>query len=72
MDGKPPGKMSDYTRPECEYLRQVCNFTQEEEAVFNLRVRGWSIAHIGIELGMCDRTVARRIQKIKRKIYKVL
>ncbi len=72
MGDKPPGKLSEFTRPECEYFRRNCNFTDEELAVFDLRVRDKSIVQICFALGMSESTITRRIRSIKRKIYRVL
>lgn len=63
---------SEFTEPECELFRKVCNFTPEEEAVFNLRVKDHSRVEIADRLGMSVSTVDRRIRRIKRKIHKVL
>jgi DNA-binding NarL/FixJ family response regulator len=50
----------------------MCNFTEDERAVFDLRVKGKSIIEISMKLPMAERTVNRRIKDIKRKIHKVL
>lgn len=74
MKDKPPGgrnRLSEYTRPECDYFREHCNFTPEELAVFNLRTRDKSIVQVCFELGMSDSTVTRRIRSINRKIKKL-
>lgn len=63
---------TEFTEPECERFRRECNFTDEERAVFDLRVRAHSIIEIQSKLNMSEATVNRRIQNIKRKIYKVL
>ena len=63
---------NEFTEPECEWFRSVCNFTQDELAVFNLRVKDHSRIEIAIQLGMSESTVDRRIRGIKRKIHKVL
>lgn len=63
---------TEFTEPECEYFRKVCNFTPEELSVFNLRVKDNSIVQIQFALNMSESTVNRRIQNIKRKILKVL
>lgn len=60
------------TELECERFRRECNFSNEELAVFNLRVKAHSIIEIQNKLSMSEATVNRRIQSIKRKIYKVL
>ena len=63
---------TEFTESECERFRQECNFTNEELAVFDLRVKANSIIEIQQALNMSESTVNRRIRSIKRKIYKVL
>ena len=63
---------TEFTEPECERFRQECNFSDEERAVFDLRVKARSIIEIQSALNMSESTVNRRIRNIKRKIYKVL
>lgn len=62
----------EFTKPECDRFRELCNFTEDERKVFDLRVKGKSITEISLALCMADATVNRRIKAIKRKIYKVL
>lgn len=68
---------TEFTHPECERFRRECNFTDEELAVFNLRVKNQSIIQIMARLAeagmpMSESTVNRRIRSIKKKIYKVI
>lgn len=63
---------NEFTEPECEWFRRMCNFTPDELAVFNLRVKDCSRVEIAMKLGMSESTVDRRIRGIKRKIHKVL
>lgn len=63
---------TEFTEPECERFRKERNFTDEERAVFDLRVRGRSIVEIQCALNMSESTVNRRIRGIKKKIYKVV
>ena len=63
---------NEFTEPECEWFRNVCNFTPDELAVFNLRVKDNSRIQIAIQLKMSESTVDRRIRGIKKKIHKVL
>lgn len=63
---------TEFTEPECERFRRECNFSDEERAVFDLRVKSRSIIEIQHALNMSEATVNRRIRNIKRKIYKVL
>lgn len=67
----------EFTDPECKRFRQDCNFTDEELAVFNLRVKGLSVVEIEQRLKsgsfpMSESTINRRLKSIKRKIHKVL
>ena len=63
---------TEFTEPECERFRRDCNFTDEERAVFDLRVKASSIVEIQMALNMSESTVNRRIKNIKKKIYKVM
>lgn len=63
---------TEFTEPECERFRRECNFSDDERAVFDLRVKARSIIEIQGALNMSEATVNRRIRNIKRKIYKVM
>lgn len=63
---------NEFTEPECERFRRECNFTPEELAVFNLRVKDFSLVQIQDKLKMSESTVTRRIRNIKKKIVKVI
>lgn len=63
---------NEFTELECERFRRDCNFTPEELAVFNLRVKDNSLVQIADKLGMSLSTVDRRIKNIKKKIIKVI
>ena len=63
---------TEFTQPECEFFRQQCNFTDEERAIFDLRVKAHSLVEIQQRLHMSESTINRRIRNIKRKIYKVI
>ena len=63
---------TEFTESECERFRRECNFSDEERAVFDLRVKARSIIEIQEALNMSESTVNRRIRNIKRKILKVI
>ena len=65
-------KFTEFTSPEVESLRQECNFTDEERAVFDMRASARSIVEIGLTLHMSESTVYRKLNCIKRKILRVL
>lgn len=56
---------------ECQRYRRECNFTDEEQAVFDLSARGKSRVQISEALRISVPTVDRRIRSIKDKIRKV-
>lgn len=65
-------KICDFTRKECERLREECNFTPEELQVFDLRAGNAMIVATSRKTAMSERTVNRRVDSIKRKIFRVM
>lgn len=63
---------TEFTESECQRFRNECNFTPQELAVFNLRVKDHSLVQIQDKLNMSESTVTRRIRNIKKKIAKVI
>lgn len=61
----------DLTVPEAERLRALCNFTDEERAVFDLRIRDKSVVEISMALHLSVASIKRRLQSIRTKIAKV-
>ena len=64
-------KLSELTRPELDKILENANFTEDEARVFKLLSQGKSITEIAMKISMCDRTINRRISKIKQKISKL-
>lgn len=67
----------EFTEPECERFRRECNFSDEERAVFDLRVKDYTIIQIldklhDMNMDMSEATLNRRLKNIKKKIYKVI
>ena len=62
---------TDLTTPEADRLRALCNFTDEERQVFDLRIRGKSVVEISMALNLSTASTKRRLQSISRKICKV-
>ncbi len=61
----------DFTTPEADRLRALCNFSDEERQVFDLRIRDKSVVEISMTLNMSVASTKRRLQSIRQKIYKV-
>lgn len=64
-------KFSELTKSELEHIIENANFTEEELRIFKLLSQGRSITEIAMRLSVCDRTVNRKINKIKSKINKL-
>lgn len=64
-------KFSELTKPELDEIIKNANFTEEELRIFKLLSQGRSITEIAMWLSVCDRTVNRKINKIKKKISKL-
>lgn len=62
----------EFTEPECEKFRTLCNFTKDELNIFDLRVSDHSIVEISQKLNMSESNINRKIKNIKNKILKVL
>lgn len=63
--------VSDFTVPELEHLRTMCNFVGNEERVFELRSRGIPLEEIAEILNMSVTHIGRISQKVNNKIKKV-
>ena len=59
------------TRPEADRLRDMCNFTAEEMAVFDLLIQGKSIVEISMSVHTSTSTVERRMRSIRAKTARV-
>ena len=64
-------KFSELTKPELDFILKYANFTEEEEDIFKLLSRGKSIIEIAEHIMICERTVNRKVIKIKKKIGKL-
>lgn len=62
----------EFTKDEYEFFLNKCFFSEEEEKVLYMRLKGCSIVKISMELNMSIPTVNRRIKSIKKKIMKVI
>ena len=61
----------DLTAPEADRLRALCNFTDEERAVFDLRIRDKSVVEISMALHLSVAITKRRLSSIRKKVNRV-
>ena len=63
--------LHNLTEAECENFRHGCNFTDEERAIFDLRVKGKSRVEIAASLAISIATTDRRLRGIYAKVNRV-
>lgn len=64
-------KLSELTKPELEKIKENANFTDEELRIFKLLSQDKSITDIAVRMSASNRTINRKISKIKQKIGKL-
>lgn len=62
----------DFVEFELAYLREQCNFTEDELAYFNLRAKHYSNLQIAIAMNVSEGKVAVLAKKVKVKILRVI
>lgn len=60
--------LHNLTEAECENFRHGCNFTDEERAIFDLRVKGKSRVEIAASMVISIATTDRRLRGIYEKV----
>lgn len=62
----------DFTEPELDMFRNLCNFTEDEREYFELRARGKSNVQIAMEMNVSESKVSKLARKVKSKMFRVL
>ena len=62
----------DFTKPELDRFRELCNFTEQEMEYFNLRAKGKSNVQIAMEMNVSEPQVSKLAKKVKSKILRVV
>lgn len=62
----------DFTIPELDKFRALCNFTDDELQYFNLRSRDKSNVQIAMEMKVSEPQVSKLAKRVKSKIKRVL
>ena len=65
-------KICDFTLPELNHFRELCNFTEEELEYFNLRSKDKSNIQIAIEMNVSEAKVSKLARKVKNKMICIL
>lgn len=64
--------ISDFTKPEIDYLKENCNFVNLEIPLFDMRSQGITLEVIAEQLNISIETARKISQKVNKKIIKVL
>lgn len=62
----------DFTVPELNRLRELCNFSDAELEYFNLRAKHKSNVEIALTMHVSEGQVSKLARKVKDKIKRVL
>ena len=65
-------KIRDFTVPELDKFRELCNFTDTELEYFNLRARDKSNIQIALEMNVSEAQVSKLAKRVKSKMIRVL
>ena len=65
-------KIRDFTKPELDKFRELCNFTKDELQYFNLRAINCSNVEISIRMSISEAQVSKLAKRVKSKIIRVL
>ena len=63
-------QIRDLTRSEADYLQVVCNFTKDENTLFELRLQDISLEDCAERMNISVPTVKRISQRVNKKIEK--
>jgi len=64
--------LRDFTVPELERFRELCNFTDDELKYFNLRAKDKSNVQIALEMNVSEPQVSKLAKRVKSKILRVI
>lgn len=62
----------DFTVPELDKFRQLCNFTQQELVYFELKAKDKSNIEISFIMNISTAQVSKLAKRVKSKIIRVL
>lgn len=65
-------KIRDFTVPELDRFRELCNFTDDELTYFNLRARDKSNIQIAIEMNVSEAQVSKLARRVKDKMIRII
>ena len=64
--------LRDFTVPELNRFRELCNFTDSELEYFNLRAKDKTNIQIALEMNISEPQVSKLAKRVKSKILRVV
>ena len=64
--------MFDFTKEEYELIKDKAMLDDELAIILEMKIKGYSIPKMALELHTSESTISRRIKKLKKKIMKIL
>lgn len=65
-------KIRDFTKPELDRFRELCNFTKDERRYFDYRAEDMSNVEISLYMSISESQVSKLAKRVKSKIIRVL
>jgi DNA-binding NarL/FixJ family response regulator len=62
----------DFTKTEYEHLKEELMLNDEMAKILEMKIKGYSITKMSMELNMCERNVNKKIKQLKEKIMRVI
>jgi len=62
----------DFTVPELNVFRELCNFSDDELEYFNLRARRKSNVEIAMTMNVSESQVSKLARRVKNKIKRII
>ena len=65
-------QIRDFTVPELNKFRELCNFTDDERTYFELKARDKSNVEISFKMNISTAQVSKLAKRVRNKIIKIL
>lgn len=62
----------EFTKKDYEYIVEECMLDEEYQKLLEYKIKGYSRVKIALELNVSEYTVDKMLQKLKKKIMKIL
>ena len=62
----------EFTKTDYEYIVEECMLDEEYQKLLEYKIKGYSRVKIAMELNVSESTVDKMLQKLKKKITKII